>query len=78
MSWELPGKTGTPHSCSFPCFFHNNFKTQIIMQQTRNGAAASCTDYVSLAAIMEHFPTIIAVQTNLTNQSARHIGGYLV
>ena len=26
--------TGTRPSCNFPCLFHNNFKTRIIMKQT--------------------------------------------
>ena len=38
----LQGKKGKLPSCTFPCLFHNNFNTQIIMEQTRKNAPASC------------------------------------
>ena len=40
----LQGRTGTRHSCTIPCLFHNNLSFKIIMEQTRKNC--SCVVYL--------------------------------
>ena len=57
-----PRKVSRP-GCSFPCLYYNNFKIQIIMEQTRNRAAASCA--CSSLQIYYRQLSVVAVKYNI-------------